>query len=71
MSACASASHIEEKTSSFFALLRELFTEMYTWASQRTPNSIGKNLTVVPVGQNDGRGVEPGLCPPIDPALWR
>ena len=42
---------------------------MYTWASQRMPNSIGKNLTVVPVGQNGARGVEPGLCPPIDPAL--
>ena len=56
-SACASAPHIEDKTSNFFALLREPFAEMYAWATQRAPNSIGKSLTVILVGQNEGRPV--------------
>jgi len=55
--ACASAPHIEDKTSNFLALLREPFAEMYAWAARRTPNNVGKNLTVVVVGQNDGRPV--------------
>jgi len=55
--ACASAPHIEDKTSNFLAMLREPFAEMYTWATQRAPKSIGKSLTVIVVGQNDGRAV--------------
>jgi hypothetical protein len=55
--ACASASHIEDKTSNFLAMLREPFAEMYRWANQRAPDSIGKSLTVIVVGQNDGRAV--------------
>ena len=67
-SACASAAHIEEKTSNFFALLREPFEEMYTWASQRAPNSVGKSLTVVLVGQNNGRPVGFSSSYRIEPA---
>jgi hypothetical protein len=67
-SACASAAHIEEKTSNFFSLLREPFEEMYTWASQRAPNSVGKSLTVVLVGQNNGRPVGFSSSYRIEPA---
>ena len=55
--ACASAPHIEDKTSNFLAALREPFAEMYVWATQRGPASIGKTLTVVVIGQNAGRPV--------------
>jgi hypothetical protein len=55
--ACASAPHIEDKTSNFLAALREPFAEMYVWATHRGPASIGKNLTVIVIGQNGGRPV--------------
>ena len=55
--ACASAPHIEDKTSNFLAALREPFAEMYVWATQRGPANIGKTLTVVVIGQNAGRPV--------------
>jgi hypothetical protein len=55
--ACASAPHIEDKTSHFLAALREPFAEMFAWAMQRGPASIGKTLTVVVIGQNAGRPV--------------
>jgi hypothetical protein len=55
--ACASAPHIEDKTSNFLAALREPFAEMFAWALQRGPGSIGKTLTVVVIGQNAGRPV--------------
>jgi hypothetical protein len=46
-----------DKTSNFLALLREPVAQMYAWAARRAPNSIGKNLTVIVVGQNGGRPV--------------
>jgi hypothetical protein len=55
--ACASTPHIEDKTSNFLAALREPFAEMFAWALQRGPSSIGKTLTVVVIGQNAGRPV--------------
>ena len=55
--ACASAPHIEDKTTNFLAALREPFAEMYAWAARRGPSSIGKTLTVVVIGQNTGRPV--------------
>jgi hypothetical protein len=55
--ACASAPHIEDKTSNFLAALREPFAEMFAWATQRGPSGVGKSLTVVVVGQNAGRPV--------------
>ena len=38
--ACASAPHIEDKTSNFLAALREPSAEMYVWATQRGPAKI-------------------------------
>jgi hypothetical protein len=55
--ACASAPHIEDKTTNFLAALREPFAEMYAWAARRGPRNIGKTLTVVVIGQNAGRPV--------------